>query len=84
MKTRLLSDQIFDYFLKLKIDFVPLYPTETGLKKSIFDATQPVVHFLLKNGIHNYESQGRGPLHKNLVETTFIHRLGETKIKTSF
>ena len=84
MKSLPLSDQIFDYFLELKIDFVPLYPTQTGLKKSIFDATQPVVHFLLKNGIHNYESQGRGPLHKKLVETTFIHRLGETKIKTSF
>ena len=34
------------YFADKKIDFAFLYPTKTGLQKSIFDATKPIVDLL--------------------------------------
>jgi hypothetical protein len=37
-----------------------LFPTATGLGKSIIDATAPVRDFLRRNGIHDFDGQGRG------------------------
>ena len=39
-------------------------PTETGLKKSIMDATGSVRSFLKEHNIHDYELQGQGPENK--------------------
>ncbi|MFT5648323.1 MAG: hypothetical protein ACI976_003022 [Aureispira sp.] len=43
-------------------------PTETGLKKSIMDATGPVRNYLKVNDFHNYEVQLQGPNHKVIIE----------------
>ncbi|MCP4459710.1 MAG: MvaI/BcnI restriction endonuclease family protein [Cytophagales bacterium] len=39
-------------------------PTETGLKKSIMDATGPVRNYLKSNSIHDYSTQKQGPTGK--------------------
>jgi len=41
-----------------------LEPTETGLKKSIMDATGIVRSYLKKQDLHNYSQQKQGPAHK--------------------
>jgi len=49
---------------KLGIEFSIFEPTETGFKKSILDATQPVrTHFEIER-FHYYYSQGQGPENK--------------------
>ena len=42
-------------------------PTETGLKKSIMDATGPVRNYLKNNNIHDYELQNQGPDNKVII-----------------
>lgn len=37
-----------------------LFVTETGLGKSIFDATEPVRRYFKEAGFHSYENQGQG------------------------
>jgi len=59
--------------LKAKgIDYSIIIPTDTGLKKSIMDAVSGVREFLLRNGIHDYESQELGPTHKIKLECIFV------------
>jgi len=43
-------------------------PTETGLKKSIMDATGSVRNFLKDNNIHDYDIQGQGPENKVQID----------------
>lgn len=47
-------------------------PTETGLKKSIMDATGSVRSFLKSEKIHDYELQKQGP-DKKIIIPTVIH-----------
>ena len=47
-------------------------PTETGLKKSIMDATGSVRSFLKSENIHDYELQKQGPDNKVIIPT-IIH-----------
>lgn len=49
-----------------------LTPTETGLKKSIMDATSGVRFFLKEEGLHDYESQLQGPGNKNIIPAYFV------------
>lgn len=58
-------------------------PTETGLNKSILDATQPVRKFLKDEDIHDYELQGQGPEEKILIDTVIITGSGIKKSKAS-
>jgi hypothetical protein len=46
---------------KNQISLTLIEPTETGLKKSIMDATGSVRNFLTENQIHDYDLQGQGP-----------------------
>lgn len=43
-------------------------PTETGLKKSIMDATGSVRNYLRKNNFHDYNLQSQGPENKMIIE----------------
>jgi hypothetical protein len=49
------------------VEVTLIEPTETGLKKSIMDATSPVRRFLRDANIHDYDCQKQGPEHKILV-----------------
>jgi len=44
-------------------------PTETGLKKSILDATASVRNYLKSNNLHDYDLQLQGPDHKVIIES---------------
>ncbi|NVN94572.1 MAG: MvaI/BcnI restriction endonuclease family protein [Bacteroidetes bacterium] len=52
---------------KNQVSLALIEPTETGLKKSIMDATGPVRSFLKENQIHDYELQIQGPEHKVII-----------------
>ena len=43
-------------------------PTDTGLKKSIMDATGTVRNYLKSNGFHDYELQSQGPESKVIID----------------
>jgi hypothetical protein len=49
---------------KYKINYELLFLTDTGLGKSILDATAPIVQLLKAENIHDYNSQLQGPDHK--------------------
>lgn len=53
---------------KHQVSLTLIEPTETGLKKSIMDATGSVRSFLKENNIHDYEKQTQGPEHKVLID----------------
>tara|TARA_R100001369_G_scaffold92877_1_gene140774 strand:- start:608 stop:1789 length:1182 start_codon:yes stop_codon:yes gene_type:complete len=57
---------------KNQVSLTLIEPTETGLKKSIMDATGSVRSFLKSEDIHDYELQGQGPKSKVLIPT-IIH-----------
>lgn len=54
---------------KNQISLALIEPTETGLKKSIMDATGSVRSFLKENKIHDYDIQGQGPENKVQIDT---------------
>lgn len=49
---------------KNQVSLSLIEPTETGLKKSIMDATGSIRSFLKENDIHDYDIQGQGPENK--------------------
>ena len=53
---------------KNQISLALIEPTETGLKKSIMDATGPVRNFLKENNIHDYDLQQQGPEYKIIIK----------------
>ncbi len=65
---------------KNQVALTLIEPTETGLKKSIMDATGTVRSFLKNNEIHDYEIQGQGPANKVLIKAVIYH---ENSITTS-
>lgn len=57
---------------KNQVSLTLIEPTETGLKKSIMDATGSVRNFLKSKNIHDYELQAQDPNYKVLIPT-IIH-----------
>ncbi|MEB2784840.1 MvaI/BcnI restriction endonuclease family protein [Algoriphagus persicinus] len=53
---------------KNQVSISLIEPTETGLKKSIMDATGSVRSFLKENNIHDYDTQGQGQENKDQIE----------------
>lgn len=67
-----------------RILFSKLIPTETGLEKSIMDATSTVREFLRVNNIHDYTNQEFGPLNKVKINGYFINAdFSKTKTQIS-
>lgn len=60
------------YLVNLGISFTQVQITETGLKKSILDATAPMRVYFKENAIHDYELQLQGPENKFLVPTHIL------------
>ncbi len=52
---------------KNSISLTLIEPTETGLKKSIMDATGPVRNYLKDNGFHDFNIQHQGPENKVII-----------------
>ena len=76
-------EDVLRYFTQRGIEVAFLVPTETGMKKSIMDATAPVRDFLKRAGIHDFDSQPQGQEHKKLVPTQVITCQGLHRTETS-
>lgn len=55
-----------------QIEFTTIQITETGLKKSILDATAPVREYFKEKGVHDYEKQPQGTDHKRVIKTLIL------------
>lgn len=58
-------------------------PTETGLKKSIMDATGTIRNYLRKNNFHDYNLQAQGPESKIIIDALIYESNKANKSKTS-
>lgn len=68
----------------LSIDSTLIQPTKTGLGKAILDATAPVRNYLLRNGLHNYETQGTGAKENGVqLMATFVSSANESDSRAS-
>lgn len=70
-------------FQDLNIDCCFIVPTETGMKKSILDATFQVRDFLQDKNYHNYDRQLQGKDNKLIKECSFLTHSGTIKSKVS-
>lgn len=52
---------IFDSLTSIHGDCAVIHLTATGLRKSTLDATRQVRTFLKRTGVHDFDSQGKGP-----------------------
>ena len=66
----------------LGIPYALIFLTETGLIKSILDATAPIIQLLKKSKIHDYECQVFGTEHKTMQPCIILSngRREETKV----
>lgn len=71
------------FLVDQQVECSTIQVTETGLKKSILDATAPVRVYLKDNGIHDYENQPQGELGKRLVETYILTETSQILTRTS-
>jgi len=74
---------VLRYFTQRGIEVAFLVPTETGMKKCIIDATEPVRDFLKRAGIHDFDFQPQGQDHKKTVRTTVVTCAGLHRAETS-
>lgn len=75
MNTRPLTDSESANLTSLNeagIKSVPLFVTETGLGKSIFDATEPMRTLFVEQSFHDYAQQDQGTSSK-ILRTACIH-----------
>lgn len=67
-----------------QVEFTSIQITETGLKKSIFDATAPVRAYFKEKQVHDYDMQHQGPAHKCVIDTYILtedyHYLTKTSL----
>lgn len=68
---------------KHQVSLALIEPTETGLRKSIMDATGSVRSFLKENNIHDYDLQGQGPKNKIQIEALIYENFKVTKSTAS-
>ena len=75
--------EVLRYFTGKGLDVGLLVPTETGMGKSIMDATAPVRDFLKESGLHDFETQPQGTEHKRLIPTRLVTSAGIVGTTTS-
>lgn len=68
---------------KNQVTLTLIEPTETGLKKSIMDATGSVRSFLKSENIHDYELQKQGTVSKIIIPTVIHTGFKTIKSKAS-
>lgn len=71
------------FLVDKQVEFATIQITETGLKKSILDATAPVRAYFKEKNIHDYETQLQGPEHKRVVDTYILTEEKQHQAKTS-
>lgn len=71
------------FLVNLGVKFTLVQITETGLKKSILDATAPMRAYFKENGVHDYELQLQGTENRVFIPTTILTSGLECKTTTS-
>lgn len=71
------------FLVQKQVEFTTIQITETGLKKSILDATAPVRAFFKEKNVHDYDLQLQGPEHKRLIDTIILTESAQYFTKTS-
>ena len=71
------------FLVDKQVEFTTIQITETGLKKSILDATSPVRAYLKEKKIHDYGIQPQGPEHKHVIDTYILTETALHLTKTS-
>lgn len=71
------------FLVDRQVEFTTIQITETGLRKSILDATAPVRSYLKEQGIHDYSLQQQGTEHKRAIDTFVLDEgtMYETKTR---
>lgn len=72
------------FLVDKQIEFATIQITETGLKKSILDATAPVRAYFKEKKVHDYDLQLQGPEHKRVIDTYILTEAAQFLTKTSF
>lgn len=65
------------------ITYELLFLTDTGLKKSILDATAPIVQLLKTEQVHDYDSQDQGTEHKVMLPGIILSNGSRVETKVS-
>lgn len=71
------------FLVDKQVEFTTIQITETGLKKSILDATAPVRAYFKENNIHDYETQLQGQENKRTIDTYILTEDAQHYTKTS-
>lgn len=71
------------FLVNNQVDYATIQITETGLKKSILDATAPVRAYFKEHNVHDYDTQPQGELGKRLVDTYILNECEQFLTKTS-
>lgn len=71
------------FLVDKQVEFTTIQITETGLKKSILDATAPVRAYFKEKNVHDYESQLQGSEHKRVIDTYILTEGAQYLTKTS-
>lgn len=71
------------FLVDKQVEFTTIQITETGLKKSILDATAPVRAYFKEKNVHDYEAQLQGPEHKRIVDTYILTEDAQYLTRTS-
>tara|TARA_B110000003_G_scaffold62135_1_gene62494 strand:+ start:1909 stop:3090 length:1182 start_codon:yes stop_codon:yes gene_type:complete len=74
---------VISIFQNLNLDCCFIVPTETGMEKSILDATFQVREFLKEKNYHNFDNQHQGNDNKLIKECSFIGSSETIKSKVS-
>lgn len=72
-----------EYLVNKNIKFTQVQITQTGLKKSIMDATAPMRAYFKENGIHDYALQKKGQDNKVIVHTHILTDFKDIDTQTS-
>ncbi len=71
------------FLVNKQVQYATIQVTETGLRKSILDATAPVRAYFLEKGVHDYENQLQGQENKRMIDTCILTAMGVFKTQTS-
>ncbi|MDQ0822350.1 hypothetical protein QFZ69_003229 [Arthrobacter sp. V1I7] len=74
------EEQNIEYLARCKIDYALLYPTQNGLDNSIIDAVEGFRKFLLRQLVHDYDTQKYGDGGKRRLPVQFILRSGVVEL----
>jgi hypothetical protein len=70
-------------FGRFSVEACYLVPTQTGLEKSIMDATGPVRSYLKQAGLHDYDGQRQGPEGKRIIPAVVLTENGSIETTAS-